>query len=45
VTRYDDVMAVSRDPGTFHSAPSTTIGDIPPELAEWPGSMIKVDSR
>src|SRR4051812_28006004 len=34
VTRYADVMQVSRDPETFHSAPSVNIGDIPPEIAE-----------
>ena len=44
VTRYDDVMAVSRDPHTFHSAPTTTMGDIPPEIAEWLGSMINMDA-
>ncbi len=44
VTRYDDVMAVSRDPGTFHSAPSINIGDIPAEIAEWLGSMINMDA-
>jgi cytochrome P450 len=44
VTRYDDVMRVSRDPETFHSAPSTNIGDIPPDIAEWLGSMINMDA-
>ncbi len=44
VTRYDDVMQVSRDPDTFHSAPSINIGDIPPEIAEWLGSMINMDA-
>ncbi len=44
VTRFDDVMAVSRDPETFHSAPSVNIGDIPPEIAEWLGSMINMDA-
>src|SRR5262249_43091827 len=42
VTRFDDVMQVSRDPETFHSAPSINIGDIPPEIAEWLGSMINM---
>src|SRR5512132_4097655 len=42
VTRYADVMQVSRDPDTFHSAPSVNIGDIPPEIAEWLGSMINM---
>jgi methyl-branched lipid omega-hydroxylase len=44
VTRYDDVMQVSRDPDGFHSAPSINIGDIPPEIAEWLGSMINMDA-
>ena len=44
LTRYADVMQVSRDPDTFHSAPSTTITDIPPEIAEWLGSMINMDA-
>src|SRR5689334_7084280 len=44
VTRYDDGMQVSRDPDTFHSAPSINIGDIPPEIAEWLGSMINMDA-
>ena len=35
---------VSRDPDTFHSAPSINIGDIPPEIAEWLGSMINMDA-
>ncbi|HEY5012737.1 MAG TPA: cytochrome P450, partial [Acidimicrobiia bacterium] len=43
-TRYADVYQVSRDPDTFRSAPSTTIGDIPAELAEWLGSMINMDA-
>ena len=44
LTRYADVMQVSRDPDTFHSAPSTNIGDIPAEIAEWLGSMINMDA-
>jgi cytochrome P450 len=44
LTRYADVMQVSRDPDTFHSAPGTNIGDIPAEIAEWLGSMINLDS-
>ena len=44
LTRYVDVMHVSRDPDTFHSAPTTTISDIPPEIAEWLGSMINMDA-
>jgi cytochrome P450 len=44
LTRFDDVMRVSRDPENFHSAPSINIGDIPPEIAEWLGSMINMDA-
>jgi cytochrome P450 len=44
LTRYADVMHVSRDPETFHSAPTSTIGDIPAEIAEWLGSMINMDA-
>jgi cytochrome P450 len=44
LTRFDDVMQVSRDPEGFHSAPSINIGDIPPEIAEWLGSMINMDA-
>lgn len=44
VTRYDDVMQVSRDPDTFHSAPTVTITDMPAEIAEWLGSMINMDA-
>jgi cytochrome P450 len=44
LTRYADVMQASRDPETFHSAPSSTIGDIPPEIAEWLGSIINMDA-
>ncbi|GIU87447.1 MAG: linalool 8-monooxygenase [Acidimicrobiia bacterium] len=44
VTRYADVMQVSRDPDTFRSAPSVNIPDIPPEIAEWLGSMINMDA-
>ena len=44
LTRYADVMQVCRDPDTFHSAPTSTITDIPPEIAEWLGSMINMDA-
>jgi len=44
LTRYADVMQVSRDPDTFHSAPTSTIGDMPAEIAEWLGSMINMDA-
>jgi cytochrome P450 len=44
LTRYADVMQVSRDPDAFHSAPTSTIGDMPAEIAEWLGSMINMDA-
>ena len=44
LTRYADVMQVSRDPETFHSAPTSTVGDMPAEIAEWLGSMINMDA-
>ena len=44
LTRYADVMQVSRDPDTFHSAPTSTVGDMPVEIAEWLGSMINMDA-
>src|SRR5205085_1685363 len=44
LTRYADVMQVSRDPDTFHSAPSVNVPDIPAEIAEWLGSMINMDA-
>lgn len=44
LTRYDDVVQVSRDPESFHSAPTSTIGDMPPEIAQWLGSMINMDA-
>jgi len=44
LTRYADVMQVSRDPESFHSAPTSTVGDMPVEIAEWLGSMINMDA-
>jgi cytochrome P450 len=44
LTRYADVMQVSRDPDSFHSAPTSTVGDMPAEIAEWLGSMINMDA-
>ncbi len=44
LTRYADVMQVSRDPETFHSAPTSTVGDMPEGIAEWLGSMINMDA-
>src|SRR5947208_14646274 len=42
LTRYDDVMQVSRAPDGFHSAPSNNIGDTLPELAQLRRSMINM---
>jgi len=44
LTRYAEVMQVSHDPDTFHSAPTSTVGDMPAEIAEWLGSMINMDA-
>src|SRR5258708_23413784 len=44
LTRYADIMQVSRDPESFHSAPTSTVGDMPAEIAEWLGSMINMDA-
>jgi cytochrome P450 len=44
LTRYDDVMRISRDPGTFVSGQGTNIGDIPQEIGEFLGSMINMDA-
>ena len=44
LTRFADVMQVSRDPDTFRSAPTSTVGDIPVEIAEWLGSIINMDA-
>ena len=44
LTRYADVMQVCRDPDSFHSAPTSTVGDMPVEIAEWLGSMINMDA-
>jgi cytochrome P450 len=44
LTRFADVMQVSRDPETFHSAPTSTVGDMPDGIAEWLGSMINMDA-
>src|SRR5689334_3890253 len=44
LTRYADVMQVSRDPDTFHSAPTVNIPEMPAEIAEWLGSMINMDA-
>ncbi len=44
VTRYDDVMAVSRHPEVFCSGQGTNIIDLPVEVAEFMGSMINMDA-
>jgi len=45
VTRYDDVQFVSRHADAFSSgAGGTNIGDIPPEFAEFLGSIINMDA-
>ena len=45
LTRYADVMHVSRSPDVFVSSRGgTNIGDIPPELAEFLGSIINMDA-
>jgi cytochrome P450 len=44
VTRYDDVWHASRNPQLFSSARGgTNIGDVPPEMVEFLGSMINMD--
>ena len=44
VTRYDDVMQVSRNPERFISGRGTNIPDLPPEMMELFGSMINMDA-
>jgi cytochrome P450 len=43
VTRYADVLEVSRSPEIFCSGRGSNIGDLPPEFAEFFGSMINMD--
>ncbi len=43
LTRYDDVVRVSRDSDTFMSGKGSNIGDLPVELLEFFGSMINMD--
>lgn len=44
MTRYDDVHFASRHPELFSSSPtSTTLNDVPAEIAEFFGSMITLD--
>jgi len=44
LSRYADVMEVSRDPQRFISGAGTTIPDMPMEIAEFFGSMISMDA-
>ena len=44
LTRFDDVHFASRHPEIFSSVPtSTSLNDVPPEIAEFAGSMINLD--
>jgi methyl-branched lipid omega-hydroxylase len=44
LTRFDDVYYASRHPEIFSSTPtSTSLADVPPEIAEFAGSMITLD--
>src|SRR5262249_54871120 len=44
LTRFDDVHHASRHPEIFSSSPtSTSLAEVPPELAEFVGSMITLD--
>src|SRR5262245_46024773 len=43
LVRYDDVGRAARDNETFCSGQGTNIGDMPPELLEFMGSMINMD--
>ena len=44
VTRFEDVMTVSRHPEVFCSGQGTNIIDLPVEVAEFMGSMINMDA-
>jgi cytochrome P450 len=43
LTRYDDLLEVSRRPEDFSSAKGTNIVDLPPDLTEFMGSIIAMD--
>jgi cytochrome P450 len=44
LTRFEDVHHASRQPEIFSSIPtSTSLNDVPPEVAEFAGSMINLD--
>ncbi len=44
LTRFDDVMHVSRHPDLFCSGSGTNIVDLPVEISEFMGSMINMDA-
>ena len=44
LSRYADIMEVSRNPQRFVSGQGTTIPDMPMEIAEFFGSMINMDA-
>src|SRR5690242_1528511 len=44
LTRFDDVMHVSRHPELFGSSLGTNIPDLPVEILEFYGSMINMDA-
>ncbi len=43
LTRYADILEVSRSPEVFCSGRGTNIGDLPPDFNEFFGSMINMD--
>jgi cytochrome P450 len=43
LTRYDDILTVSRQPELFCSGKGANIGDLPPDFNEFFGSMINMD--
>jgi cytochrome P450 len=43
LTRYADILEVSRNPQTFCSGKGSNIGDLPPDFTEFFGSMINMD--
>jgi cytochrome P450 len=43
LTRYADILEVSRNPQTFCSGKGININDMPPDFAEFFGSMISMD--
>ena len=43
LTRYDDIVEASRNPGLFRSGQGTNIPDLPQQISEFFGSMINMD--